>query len=88
MHFVVDSLLLCMERYASNLEKLVEERTMDCFLEKRRTEDLLYKLLPKYIILFSSKSHSFPPPQIYLHPPGAGASCYSGNIPICHDILQ
>ena len=56
MHFVVDSLLLCMEKYASNLEKLVEERTLDRFLEKKRTEDLLYKLLPKYyVICFSSK---------------------------------
>jgi hypothetical protein len=44
-----------MERYAGNLEKLVEKRTMDCFLEKKRTEDLLYKLLPKYMICFSSK---------------------------------
>ena len=50
-----------MERYASNLEKLVEKRTMDCFLEKKRTEDLLYKLLPKYIICFLSKLN-------FLHP--------------------
>ena len=47
LHFIVNSLLICMEKYANNLEKIVEERTMDCFLEKKRTEDLLYKLLPK-----------------------------------------
>ena len=64
MHFIVDSLLQCMERYAGNLEKLVEKRTMDCFLEKKRTEDLLYKLLPKYINCFLSK-HNFSPPDLF-----------------------
>ena len=64
MHFIVDSLLLCMERYAGNLEKLVEKRTMDCFLEKKRTEDLLYKLLPKYMILFSSNLNVLHPRSI------------------------
>merc|ERR1711892_1382251 len=49
LHFIVNSLLICMEKYANNLEKIVEERTMDCFLERKRTEDLLYKLLPKSI---------------------------------------
>ena len=34
---------------------------MDCFLEKKRTEDLLYKLLSKYIICFSSQLN-------YCHP--------------------
>ena len=55
--------MLCMERYAGNLEKLVEKRTMDCFLEKKRTEDLLYKLLPKYINCF--RLNLISPPQIY-----------------------
>jgi atrial natriuretic peptide receptor A len=47
MHLVLESLLGRMEQYANNLENLVEERTEDYFLEKNRTEDLLYQLLPK-----------------------------------------
>ena len=47
MHLVLESLLGRMEQYANNLENLVEERTEDYFMEKNRTEDLLYQLLPK-----------------------------------------
>ena len=47
MHLVLESLLRRMEQYANNLENLVEERTEDYFIEKNRTEDLLYQLLPK-----------------------------------------
>ena len=47
MHLVLESLLGRMEQYANNLENLVEERTEDYFIEKNRTEDLLYQLLPK-----------------------------------------
>ena len=38
-----------MEKNAQNLEILVEERTQDYLEEKRRCEDLLYELLPKYV---------------------------------------
>ena len=38
-----------MERYANNLEALVEERTEDYLEEKRKAEDLLYELLPKWV---------------------------------------
>jgi atrial natriuretic peptide receptor A len=37
-----------MERYADNLEGLVEERTQDYLEEKRKCEELLYELLPRY----------------------------------------
>ena len=47
MHLVLESFLLRMEQYANNLENLVEERTEDYFMEKNRTEELLYQLLPK-----------------------------------------
>jgi len=36
-----------MERYANNLEGLVQERTQDYYDEKRKCEDLLYQLLPQ-----------------------------------------
>ena len=44
---ILDNLLSRMERYANNLEALVEERTEDYLEEKRKAEDLLYELLPK-----------------------------------------
>ena len=47
MHLVLESLLGRMEQYANNLENLVEERTEDYFMEKMKTEELLYQLLPK-----------------------------------------
>ena len=47
MGLVLESLLLRMEHHANNLENLVEERTEDYFVEKKKTEDLMYELLPK-----------------------------------------
>jgi len=44
-----DNLLSRMERYANNLESLVDERTQDWLEEKRKCEDLLYELLPKSV---------------------------------------
>ena len=45
---ILDNLLSRMEQYANNLETLVQERTADYLEEKRRCEELLYQLLPKY----------------------------------------
>ena len=43
----MDDLLQRMESYANNLESLVEERTLQYLDEKKRVEELLYRLLPK-----------------------------------------
>ena len=48
MGLVLDTLLIHMEKYTNNMVTLLEERTRDYFLEKKKTEDLLYELLPKY----------------------------------------
>lgn len=43
----MDDLLRRMEYYANNLESLVEEKTEQLNMEKRRTEELLYQVLPR-----------------------------------------
>ncbi|CAD7076674.1 unnamed protein product [Hermetia illucens] len=46
---LMDDLLRRMEQYANNLESLVEEKTEQLSMEKRRTEELLYQVLPRPI---------------------------------------
>ncbi|XP_021935075.1 atrial natriuretic peptide receptor 2-like [Zootermopsis nevadensis] len=43
----MDDLLRRMEQYANNLEALVEEKTAQLSQEKRRSEELLYQVLPR-----------------------------------------
>lgn len=43
----MDDLLRRMEQYANNLESLVEEKTEQLSMEKRRSEELLYQVLPR-----------------------------------------
>jgi len=38
-----------MEKYANNLEDLVNQRTNEVYEEKRKTEDLLHRMLPAYV---------------------------------------
>lgn len=40
-------MLAMMEKYASNLETIVAERTEQLLLEKKRTDDLLNRMLPR-----------------------------------------
>ncbi|XP_045535787.1 guanylate cyclase 32E-like [Papilio machaon] len=44
-----DNMLAMMEKYASNLEALVEEKTEQLTHEKRRTDDLLNRILPRTV---------------------------------------
>jgi len=46
---LVDVILQRLEKYASNLEELVEHRTQELVLEKQKSDKLLYQMLPKYI---------------------------------------
>ncbi|XP_072048290.1 atrial natriuretic peptide receptor 1-like [Amphiura filiformis] len=46
---ILDNLLLRMEQYANNLESLVDERTSAFLDEKKRSEMLLYQVLPKSV---------------------------------------
>ena len=44
---LVENLLSRMEKYATNLEEVVEERTAQLVVEKKKTDDLLESMLPK-----------------------------------------
>ena len=48
---LIDSLLRRMERYTSNLEEIVEERTYQLAAEKKRSDELLYQILPQYVLV-------------------------------------
>ena len=43
-----------MERYQSHLEDLVAERTEQLVGEQQKTEALLHRMLPKYVLLLES----------------------------------
>ena len=45
----LDNLLQRMEQYSENLERIVAEKTESVIEEKRKTEELLYQLLPRFI---------------------------------------
>ena len=45
----MDNLMKRMEQYANNLESLVEDRTKAYMEEKKRAEELLYRMLPMYV---------------------------------------
>ena len=49
VHFrnVIDNMLAIMEKYANNLEEIVEQRTVELLEEKKKTDILLYSMLPK-----------------------------------------
>ena len=45
---IVDKIIYMLEEHSLNLEKLVEKRTEQWIEEKKRTEELLHSMLPKY----------------------------------------
>jgi len=44
---MVDNMMSMMESYTNSLEDIVAERTEQLQEEKRKTDDLLYRMLPK-----------------------------------------
>ena len=47
---IVDSMLKKLEKYANNLENIVEQRTEELIEEKRKTDILLHSMLPPWVI--------------------------------------
>ena len=50
-------MVLMLERYATNLEEIVEQRTGELMDEKMKTDALLYRLLPLYVIYNKEDKH-------------------------------
>ena len=46
---LMDNMLQMLEKYADHLEEIVAERTGQLEEEKRRTDLLLYRMLPQYV---------------------------------------
>lgn len=44
---IFDNMLAIMEKYATNLEAVVDERTLQLREEKKKTETLLHSMLPR-----------------------------------------
>ena len=47
---IFDNMMAIMEKYATNLEGQVAERTHLLMEEKKKTDRLLYSMLPRYCI--------------------------------------
>lgn len=48
---IFDKMMEMMLKYANNLEQLVEERTLLLREEKKKSENLLLRILPKYVAI-------------------------------------
>ncbi|ELU13548.1 hypothetical protein CAPTEDRAFT_146841 [Capitella teleta] len=46
---IVDTMISKLEKYASNLEEIVNQRTSELIDEKKKTDTLLYRMLPKMV---------------------------------------
>ena len=53
---IINNIMSMMEKYAYNLEEIVEERTQQLVEEKKKTDRLLYRMLPAYVTLYFSSS--------------------------------
>lgn len=45
---IVDSMFEMLEKYSNNLEELIKDRTEQLDMEKKKTEQLLNRMLPRW----------------------------------------
>ena len=48
----MDNMIQKLESYATNLESIVEQRTGELLDEKKKTDLLLYRMLPPYLNIY------------------------------------
>jgi len=48
---IVDTMIQKLEKYADNLENVVQHRTAELYDEKQKTDMLLYRMLPPYALI-------------------------------------
>lgn len=58
---IMDQMMEMMEKYANNLEEIVDERTRLLCEEKKKTEDLLNRMLPQTVAENLTKGHGVEP---------------------------
>ena len=46
---LIDNMVDMMEKYTDQLEEMVEERTKQLEEEKKKTDELLYQILPRWV---------------------------------------
>ena len=46
---IMDNMIKKLERYANNLEDIVTQRTAELGDEKKRSDMLLYNMIPQYV---------------------------------------
>ena len=49
---IMDNMIQKLESYATNLESIVEQRTGELLDEKKKTDLLLYRMLPPYLNIY------------------------------------
>jgi len=48
---ILDTMIQKLEKYADNLENVVQQRTAELIDEKQKTDMLLYRMLPPYALI-------------------------------------
>ena len=56
---IMDNMVAKLEAYANNLEDIVEARTGELLEEKKKTDTLLYRMLPPYVQIFIGVARFF-----------------------------
>ena len=59
----MDNMIQKMEAYAANLEEIVQSRTAELMEEKKKSDELLYRMLPSYVPCQSSYPGYFREPH-------------------------
>ena len=57
---VIENMVVMMEKYSTQLEEIVAERTEQLQEEKRKTDALLYRMLPRFVLYIYNNNLEYP----------------------------